>query len=302
LLLYNEYIVKKSVESETVNVNDNEALWRCNMNKKVALVTGASSGIGYDAAVDLKNAGFIVYGAARRMDKLKSLEGKGVKIIQLDVTDELSMTKCVETIIGQEGRLDILVNNAGYGSYGAIEDVPMEEARRQIEVNVFGLARMSQLVIPHMRKNSFGRIINISSMGGKIYTPYGGWYHATKFAIEALSDCMRLETAQFGIDVVIVEPGGIKTEWGMIAADNLEKTASGSAYGQGVKKSADNMRKNYSGNQLSDPKVISQVIVKAAIAKKPKTRYLVGFGAKPAIFIRKIVSDRVFDKFVKSAM
>lgn len=272
------------------------------MSKKVALVTGASSGIGYDAAVDIKNAGFIVYGAARRMDKLKSLEGKGVKIIQLDVTDELSMTKCVETIIAQEGRLDILVNNAGYGSYGAIEDVPMEEARRQIEVNVFGLARMSQLVIPHMRKNSFGRIINISSMGGKIYTPYGGWYHATKFAIEALSDCMRLETAQFGIDVVIVEPGGIKTEWGMIAADNLEKTASGSAYGQGVKKSADNMRKNYSGNQLSDPKVISQVIVKAAIAKKPKTRYLVGFGAKPAIFIRKIVSDRVFDKFVKSAM
>jgi NAD(P)-dependent dehydrogenase (short-subunit alcohol dehydrogenase family) len=276
--------------------------WRYNMSNKVALVTGASSGIGFETAVDLKSAGFIVYGAARRIDKLKELEGKGIKIIQLDVTDEESMVTCVETIVKKEGRLDVLVNNAGYGSYGAIEDVPMEEARRQVEVNIFGLARMSQLVLPHMRKNSFGRIINISSMGGKIYTPFGGWYHATKFAVEALSDCMRLETAQFGVDVVIVEPGGIKTEWGNIAADNLLKTSKGSPYGKAVKESADKMIKTYSGNQLSDPKIISKAIVIAATVKNPKTRYLVGFGAKPAIFIRKILSDRMFDKFVKSAM
>ncbi|VDN47117.1 Short-chain dehydrogenase/reductase [Petrocella atlantisensis] len=272
------------------------------MSKKVALVTGASSGIGFKTAVDLKNAGFIVYGAARRMDKLKNLEGKDIKIIQLDVTDEDSMAKCVETIIKDEGRLDVLVNNAGYGSFGAIEDVPIEEARRQIEVNVFGLARMCQLVLPHMRKNSFGRIINISSMGGKMYTSFGGWYHATKFAVEALSDCMRLETEQFGVDVVLVEPGGIKTDWGIIAAENLRKTSKGSAYGKSVKETAKKMRKNYNGNLLSDPKIISKVIVKAATAKKPKTRYLVGFGAKPAVFLRRILSDRMFDKLVKATM
>jgi len=272
------------------------------MSKKVALVTGASSGIGLETAVDLKSAGFIVYGAARRMDKLKDLEGKGIKIIQLDVEDEDSMVKCVETIINDEGRLDVLVNNAGYGSFGAIEDVPMEEARRQIEVNVFGLARMCQLVLPHMRKNRFGRIINISSMGGKMYTSFGGWYHATKFAVEALSDCMRLETEQFGVDVVLVEPGGIKTDWGIIAAENLQKTSKSSAYGKSVKETAKKMRKNYNGNLLSAPKIISKVIVKAATAKKPKTRYLVGFGAKPAVFLRRILSDRMFDKLVKATM
>lgn len=272
------------------------------MSKKVALVTGASSGIGFEAAVDLDSAGFIVYGAARRMDKLKSLEGRGIRIIELDVTDEDSMAKCVDAIVNKEGRLDVLVNNAGYGFYGAIEDVPMEEARRQVEVNVFGLARMCQLVLPHMRKNSYGRIINISSMGGKIYTPFGGWYHATKFAVEALSDCMRLETAQFGVDVVVIEPGGVKTDWGIISADNLLKTSTSSAYERSATEAAEKLRKNYSGNRLSDPKVISKAIVKAATAKKPKTRYLVGYGAKPAIFIRKILPDRIFDKFIKASM
>ncbi|WP_373471161.1 oxidoreductase [Carnobacterium alterfunditum] len=272
------------------------------MSKKVALVTGASSGIGYAAAIDLHNAGFTVYGAARRMDKLKSLEDKGIHIIELDVTSEESMVKSIETIINNEGRLDILVNNAGYGSYGSLEDVPMEEARRQVEVNVFGLARMSQLALPHMRKNKFGRIINISSIGGKLYTPFGGWYHATKFAVEGLSDSMRLETAQFGIDVVVIEPGGVKTDWGIISADNLIKTSKNSVYETSAKETADKMRKNYSGTQLSDPRVVSEAIVKAATVKKPKTRYLVGMGAKPAIFIRKLVSDKVFDKIIKSQM
>lgn len=272
------------------------------MGNKIALVTGASSGIGFEAAVDLKKAGFIVYGAARRMDKLKALRSKGIKIIELDVTDEASMSACVGKIIKKEGRLDILVNNAGYGSFGAIEDVAMEEARRQIEVNIFGLARMSQLVLPYMRKHKFGRIINISSMGGKVHTPFGGWYHATKFALEGLSDCMRLETAQFGIDIVLIEPGGIKTDWGMIAADNLEKTAKGSAYETSVKKSAASMRKMYGGHQLSNPKIVSKAILKAATAKRPKTRYLIGYGAKPSVFLRRILPDRVFDKIIQAIM
>ncbi len=269
------------------------------MSKKVALVTGASSGIGFDAAIKLKNNGFIVYGAARRVEKLNELESKGVKTIQLDVTKESSMTNCVDSIVKQEGRIDVLVNNAGYGSYGAIEDVSMEEARRQIEVNVFGLARMSQLVLPYMRKHNFGRIINISSMGGKIYTAFGGWYHATKFAVEALSDCMRLEVEEFGIDVVLVEPGGIKTDWGIIAADNLKKASKGGAYYKSASKVADGMKTMYSGNSLSDPKIISKVIVKAATARKPKTRYLLGFGAKPTVFLRRILSDRMFDRIIR---
>lgn len=272
------------------------------MSKKVALVTGASSGIGYDATLELYKSGFTVYGAARRIEKMGGLTKKGIRVIALDVTDEASMAACIDTIISNEGRLDVLVNNAGYGSYGTIEDVPMEEARRQIEVNVFGLARMTQLALPHMRKNGFGRIINVSSMGGKVYSQYGGWYHATKHAVEALSDCLRLETKEFGIDVVVVEPGGIKTDWGIIAADNLERTAEGSAYEKGIKESADRMRKRYSGNSLSDVSVISKTIVKGATARKPKTRYLMGIGAKPAVFLKKILTDRMFDHIVRKML
>jgi NAD(P)-dependent dehydrogenase (short-subunit alcohol dehydrogenase family) len=244
------------------------------MNKKIALVTGASSGIGFDTAVELQKEGFIVYGAARRVEKLKDLDKHGVKTLQLDVTDEASMSACVDTLVSKEGKIDILVNNAGYGSYGPIETVPMEEARKQFDVNIFGLARMSQLVLPHMRKQKFGRIINISSMGGKVYTPYGGWYHATKFAVEALSDCMRLETAEFGVDVVVIESGGIKTDWGIIAAKNLKSTTEGTAYEASGNKASESMKDNYTGSRLSDPKIISKAIVKASTAKKPKTRYL----------------------------
>ena len=267
--------------------------------KKVALITGASSGIGFDTAIELKKKGYIIYGAARRLDRLKKLEEQGINIIALDVTNEESMVKCVETIIAKEGRIDVLVNNAGYGSFGAIEDVSMEEARRQVEVNIFGLARMTQLVLPSMRANKFGRIINISSMGGKMHTAFGGWYHATKFAVEGFSDCLRIEVAPFGIDVVVVEPGGIKTDWGTIAADNLENSAKNGAYSVEANKAAKGMRKRYLGESLTKPIVIANTIVKAATARKPKTRYLVGYAAKPIVFIRRIVSDRMFDKIVK---
>jgi len=265
------------------------------MNKKVAIVTGASSGIGYDAAILLQEHGWIVYGAARRLDRLKQLESKGIKVVQLDVTNEASMVACVNHIETQEGRIDVLVNNAGYGSYGALEEVSMDEAKRQMDVNVFGLIRMSQLVLPIMRKNHFGRIINISSMGGKVYTIFGGWYHATKFAVEALSDCMRLEVKDFGVDVVVIEPGGIKTDWGFIAADYLEETSADGVYATRAKESAQAMRKMYASKYFSDPIIIAKAILKAATVKKPKTRYLIGFGAKPSIFIRRLVPDRVFD-------
>lgn len=269
--------------------------------QKVALVTGASSGIGESAAELLHKAGFKVYGAARRVDKMKSLEEKGISVISLDVTNEKSIETCVDTITKKEGSIDILVNNAGYGSYGAVEDVPMEEARRQFEVNIFGLARLTQLVLPKMRENRYGKIVNISSMGGKIYTPFGAWYHATKHALEGWSDSLRLEVAPFGIDVVIVEPGGIKTPWGNIAAENLQNTSGKGAYAEQAIKTAESTAKMYASNRLTDPEAIGKVILKAVSARKPRRRYVKGFMAKPSIFIRKWFGDAIFEKVLKSA-
>ena len=164
---------------------------------KTALVTGASSGIGESTVELLLSAGATVYAAARRVEKMSDLEKAGAHLIKMDVTDEASMVAGINSILEKEGSIDILVNNAGYGSYGAIEDVPIDEARRQFEVNIFGLARLTQLVLPGMRQNRYGKIVNISSMGGKIYTSFGGWYHATKHALEGFSDCLRLETEPF---------------------------------------------------------------------------------------------------------
>lgn len=272
------------------------------MNKKVALVTGASSGIGKSTALELKNRGFIVYGAARRTENMNDISKDGINIISLDVTNEESMVSCVNKIIRKEGRIDVLVNNAGYGSYGAIEDVPIEEARRQLDVNLFGLARMTQLVLPSMRKNKFGKIVNISSMGGKITTPFGGWYHATKFAVEGFSDCLRMEVEPFGIDVVVIEPGGIKTDWGVIAAENLKTTSAKGAYAEKANKTADGMAKMYTGNSLTKPEVIAKTIGKAVTVRKPKTRYLIGYGAKPAVLLKRALSDRAYDKVAQKMM
>ena len=200
------------------------------LQRPVVLLTGASSGIGYDVAPLLVRYGYTVYGAARRVEKIEELASEGVKALSLDVTDEASMEAAVQQIIDAEGRIDVLINNAGYGSYGAIEDVPIDEARRQFEVNLFGLARLTQLVLPHMRARGSGRILNISSMAGRITSPLGAWYHATKYALEAFSDALRMEVEEFGIDVVIIEPGGIKTPWGLIAADHLEESSRNGVY------------------------------------------------------------------------
>lgn len=266
---------------------------------KVALVTGASSGIGAMTAKELAKNGYIVYAAARRLDKMEELKKDGIKPVSLDLTKEDSMVQCVQSILNEAGKIDVLVNNAGYGSYGAIEDVPMEEARRQFDVNLFGMARLIQLVTPSMRENHYGKIINISSMGGKIWTKFGGWYHATKFAVEGFSDCLRMELAPFGIDVVVVEPGGIKTDWGIIAANNLKETAKGGAYEQYANEAADGMIKNYSGNMLAKPELIARTVRKAVMKKRARTRYLVGFMAKPMVLTQKIFGDRVYDWVIK---
>lgn len=266
--------------------------------KKVALITGASAGIGKATALKLHENGYIVYGAARRLEKMKDLEEAGVHIISLDVCDDNSMENCIKTILEKENRLDVLINNAGYGSFGAIEDVSIEEARMQFEVNIFGLAKLTQLVLPMMRKNNYGKIVNISSMGGKVYTKFGGWYHATKHALEGFSDCLRLETKEFGIDVIIIEPGGIKTDWGIIAAENLKKTSGNGVYAKAANHSADGMAKMYSSNQLTNARVIANTIYKSITVRRPRTRYLKGYMAKPSIFMRKWFGDRIFDRVI----
>ncbi|OUS88565.1 oxidoreductase [Rhodococcus sp. NCIMB 12038] len=270
---------------------------------KVALVTGASSGIGADAALRLKDAGYTVYGAARRVERMSSLQKAGVKPIALDVTDETSIRTVVDAIVGDSGRIDVLVNNAGYGSYGSIEDVPLDEARAQIEVNLFGLARLTQLVLPHMRAQRSGTVINISSMGGKLVTPLGGWYHASKYAVEALSDALRIETAQFGIHIVVVEPGSIRTEWGSIAAQKLKQTSGNGAYSSLADGVATTLAASSEpgARNTSGPEVVGKAIVKIARARRPRTRYRVGFGAAPVMLLRWLLPDRAFDAIIRRA-
>lgn len=268
--------------------------------KKTALVTGASSGIGQMIAEELQRTGFQVYAAARRLERMESLRPQGIIPVALDLMVDDSIRACAETVLGDAGRIDVLVNNAGYGSYGAIEDVPMEEARRQFQVNLFGMARLIQLVTPAMRAQHSGKIVNISSMGGRIWTKFGGWYHAAKYAVEGLSDCLRLELAPFGIDVIVVEPGGVKTEWGIIAADHLRETSSSGAYADMASRAADGMVRNYRGNILSKPELIARTVRRAVTCRRPRTRYLVGFGAKPMVWTHRIFGDRVFDWVIRN--
>jgi short-subunit dehydrogenase len=267
---------------------------------KTVLVTGASAGIGKATAILLAQNGYKVYGAARRTEKMEDLISYGIKPIALDVTKEESITACVEQIFKEVGSIDILVNNAGFGSYGAIEDVTMQDAKYQLEVNVFGAMRLTQLVLPQMRQNKYGKIVNLSSVGGKIASPLGGWYHASKFAIEALSDAMRLEVKDFGIDVIVIQPGGTKSEWGDIAVESLMRVSGKTAYA-GLVTAFEKSFKKLAGN-VPEPIVIAELIKKGIEAKNPKTRYAGGYMAKPMLFLRSILSDKRFDSIIMSQM
>lgn len=245
-------------------------------NEKVILITGASSGIGFDAAQSLAQQGHRVFAAARRTELMEPLKTLGIHVIKMDVTDEKSMEDGVETVIQDVGRIDVLINNAGYGYFGAIENVPMEEARRQLEVNVFGLARLTQLVLPYMRHQKSGRIINTSSIAGKMVFYMGGWYNITKYSVEAFSDALRMEMKPYGIDVVMIEPGAIKTDWGIIAARHLKESSEGTAYETTGSQWSHNMDWFYKTNLLSSPSVITKAIVRAVNSRHPKARYCRG--------------------------
>ena len=268
------------------------------MAKNIALVTGASSGIGEETVRGLLSAGYTVYAGARRVDRMQPLVTAGARVLSLDVTDDASMSAAIKTIMDDNGRIDLLVNNAGYGSYGALEDVPLEEARRQFDVNIFGLARLTQLVLPAMRAQCSGRIVNVSSVGGKLGEPFGSWYHATKFALEGLSDSLRMELRQFGIHVVVIQPGAIISEWNRIAREGLTKYSGDGGYNDSARAYVKFMAKADQSRLPSPPTVVAKTIVKAAQARKPRTRYATGGGARMVLFLRRVMSDRLFDSMM----
>lgn len=268
--------------------------------KKTALVTGASAGMGKDVAYRLINEGYTVYAAARRVEKMRDLAQAGAHVIAMDISSDDDIVAAVERICAESGGVGVLVNNAGFGMYGAVEDTGIEEARYQFEVNLFGLARLTQLLLPAMRENGYGKIINVSSVGGKIYSPLGAWYHATKHALEGWSDCLRLEVAQFGIDVVIIEPGLILTEFGdVVSAPMLRRSGSGPYAGM-ADASARAFSGAYKDGAGSPPAVISDLIMKAVRAGKPQTRYHGGRLATMLLFFRRWLSDRAFDRLITS--
>jgi NADP-dependent 3-hydroxy acid dehydrogenase YdfG len=267
------------------------------------LITGCSSGIGAATADLLVKAGHTVYATARRTETLADLESAGARTLALDVTSEESMTAAVKRIEDEHGRVGTLVNNAGYGEYGTIEEADLDRVRAMFETNVFGLARLTQLVLPGMRRAQRGRVVNVSSMGGRITFPVGGYYHATKYAVEAISDALRNEVRPFGIDVVVVEPGLIRTRF----EDTVHASVAGGAGGQGdspyaalLAQNAANTSGGYANPLLAaSPESVAHVILKAVEAGRPRTRYIVTPAARAMVAARTIGGDRVWDAIVR---
>ncbi len=260
---------------------------------KTILITGASSGFGKLAAKQLIKKGYTVYGAARRIGQMQDLVDLGGHAIEMDVTNDESVKEGVAQITKDQGKIDVLINNAGYAQYGIVETTDLEHAKRQYEVNVFGLVRVSQAVLPHMRKQMSGQIINLSSVAGKVSFPMAGWYASSKYAVEAISDAMRAEVKGFGIKVVIVEPGTFKTGFDDVAVDELEKLANDKVYGDKIKSFKNRFSEMY--QKAPTPEPVINVLEKAITSKKPKTRYKVGMDSKMAIMMKGLLSDKAFD-------
>jgi NADP-dependent 3-hydroxy acid dehydrogenase YdfG len=266
---------------------------------KAVLITGCSTGIGRATAELLAEKGYNVYATARRQESIEDLAEKGCKVMPLDVTDETSMQTGVRAVVDAEGAVGALVNNAGYSQSGAVEDVPLDDVRRQFETNVFGLLRMCQLVLPGMRAQGYGRIVNLSSMGGKVVFPGGGIYHGTKHAVEGISDALRWEVREFGVDVVIIEPGLIKTKFADAAVGSIdEATSKDGTYADFNKQVAEATAGAYDGPMsrlAAGPEAVARRIEKAIRKRRPKPRYMVTGGARMILAQRRMLTDRGWD-------
>jgi len=265
---------------------------------KVVLITGCSTGIGAETASHLADHGYTVYATARRPETLSALEAKGCRTLALDVTDEASMSAAVATVEKEEGAVGALINNAGYSQSGALETIPLDDIRRQFETNVFGLIRMSQLVLPGMRRAGGGRIVNIGSMGGRLTFPGGGVYHATKYAVEAISDAMRFEVQGFGVKVILIEPGLIVTDFAKTAVasvGNVENEGPYAQFNAAVAQGTDAVYRGPLRRLGGGPDTVAKVIHKALESEHPKARYTVTPSAKLGIMQRRMTPDKVWD-------
>jgi NAD(P)-dependent dehydrogenase (short-subunit alcohol dehydrogenase family) len=263
------------------------------------LITGCSTGIGRAAAGRLARAGMTVYASARRPESIEELKSAGCRTLALDVTDEDSMRTAVEEVEKTEGAVGALVNNAGYSQSGAVETVPLDDVRRQFETNVFGLLRMSQLVLPGMRREGRGRIVNISSMGGKLTFPGGGIYHGTKHAVEAISDALRFEVRGFGVEVVVVEPGLIRTRFGEAAVGSVPREDGPYAdFNSAVAAVTARVHDGPLGRLGAGPEAVAKVIERALTADRPRTRYKVTASARVLMAQRSLLPDRAWDAVV----
>ncbi|MBV8432056.1 MAG: SDR family NAD(P)-dependent oxidoreductase [Solirubrobacterales bacterium] len=274
-----------------------------NSPSKTVLITGCSTGIGRATALLLVERGWTVYATARRPETLTELADKGCRTLALDVTDERSRRVAVERVTEAEGAVGVLINNAGYSQSGAVESVPIEQVRQQFETNVFGLLRMCRLVLPGMRAQHWGKIVNLSSMGGRLTFPGGGVYHATKYAVEALSDALRFEVRGFGVDVIIVEPGLIVTKFGDTAAGSVQSTAADGAYTDFNRRVAQLTEDAYKGPMAklgAGPETVAKTIAKAIEAKRPRARYLVTPSARLMVGQRRLMPDRVWDLVMRT--
>lgn len=268
------------------------------------LITGCSSGIGRATAERFADRGWSVYASARKIETIDDLEGRGCRIVALDVSDEESMKAAVATVEEAEGAVGALVNNAGYGLHGAMETTPLEEARAQFETNFFGAVRLTQLVLPAMRRQGWGRVVNVSSMGGKLTFPGGAFYHASKHALEALSDALRYEVAPFGIDVVVVEPGLIKTRFGATAVDTVVDATGEGPYDSFNQILGSKIHGAYGGalsRFAASPHKVAKVIERAVSSRRPRTRYPVTAGARALMATRTLLPDRAFDLMLRRA-
>lgn len=265
---------------------------------RTVLITGASSGIGEATARAFLGRGWKVHGAARRVDRMENLRRAGASVHFLDLADEASVRRLAETIREEDGGVGTLINNAAVGVYGAVEQVPLEEARRQFEVNLFGTALLTQLLLPSMRERGAGTIVNVSSVGGRVYTPMGAWYHASKHALEGWSDCLRIELAPFGVRVVVVEPGAIETEFAEIAISPMLERSAGGPYEATARRMAAATRRTFAERKVSPPELIARLVVRAVESPRPRTRYLAGHLARTVLWARRLLGDRGFDWMV----
>jgi NAD(P)-dependent dehydrogenase (short-subunit alcohol dehydrogenase family) len=267
------------------------------------LITGCSTGIGRATAERLARSGLTVYATARRLDSIADLQEAGCRTLALDVTDEESMRAAVAAVEEADGAVGALVNNAGYSQSGAVETVPLDEVRRQFETNVFGLLRMCQLVLPAMRREGRGRIVNVSSMGGKLTFPGGGIYHATKYAVEAISDALRFEVRGFGVQVSVIEPGLIKTHFAETAVDSVtENDGPYAEFNRAVRASTAGVYDSAFGKLGGGPETVAKAIERAITARRAKTRYRVTASARFFMTQRALLPDRAWDAVVGTSI